>query len=36
LVAFDICGCTGWVAVLGYGDDADLYREAAQQIKAGL
>jgi hypothetical protein len=36
LVAYDVCGCTGWVAVLGYGEDSDAYREAARHAKKGF
>jgi hypothetical protein len=36
LVATDICGCTGWVSVLGYGHDDEAYREAARELKAGM
>lgn len=36
LAAIDICGCTGWISVLGYGHDADAYRQAAREAKAGF
>ena len=36
LVAFDVCGCTGWVEVLGYGDDASAFREAARHVQKGF
>lgn len=36
LAAFEPCGCTGWISVLGYGHDADAYKTAAKEAKAGL
>ena len=36
LVAYDVCGCTGWVSVLGYGDDAEAFRKAARFVKRGF
>jgi hypothetical protein len=36
LAAFEPCGCTAWISVLGYGHDADAYKEAAREAKAGL
>jgi hypothetical protein len=36
LAAFEPCGCTGWISVLGYGHDADAYATAAKEAKAGL
>lgn len=36
LVAFETCGCTGWVSVLGYGPDGDAYKEAGRQANKGF
>jgi hypothetical protein len=35
LAAVEVCGCTAWVSVLGYGHDDDAYREAAREVKRG-
>jgi hypothetical protein len=36
LASFEVCGCKAWVEVLGYGDDAGAYKEAAAQAKKGF
>ena len=35
LAALEPCGCTAMVTVLGYGHDADAYRNAASEVKRG-
>lgn len=35
MASFEPCGCTSWIAVLGY-DDVGTYREAASQTRRGF
>lgn len=35
LIGVEPCGCTCFASVLGYGHDADAYKEAAKLVKDG-